>query len=64
MRSDIQMWKEIKDPIYRDELFVHIQGVKIMPGAKELIAELKEPEYLLPLLVQVLTYLYHQSQQC
>ena len=42
MRSDIQMWKEIQDPIYRDELFRSYSGVKIMPGAKELVAELKE----------------------
>jgi len=42
MRSDIQMWKEIKDPIFRDELFRSYSGVKIMPGAKELIQSLKE----------------------
>ena len=42
MRSDIQMWKEIQNPIYRDELFRSYSGVKIMPGAKELVAELKE----------------------
>ena len=42
MRSDIQMWKEIKDPIFRDELFRSYSGVKLMPGAKELIQELKE----------------------
>ena len=41
MRSDIQMWKEIQDPIYRDELFRSYSGVKVMPGAKELVAELK-----------------------
>ena len=42
MRSDIQMWKEIKDPIFLDELFRSYSGVKLMPGAKELIQELKE----------------------
>jgi len=42
MRSDIQMWKKIQDPIYRDELFRSYSGVKIMPGAKELVSELKE----------------------
>ena len=42
MRSDIQMWKEIQDPIYRDELFRSYSGVKLMPGAKELVADLKE----------------------
>ena len=42
MRSDIQMWKAIKDPIYRDELFRSYSGVKLMPGAKELVKELKD----------------------
>jgi len=42
MRSDIKMWKAVKDPIYRDELFRSYSGVKLMPGAKELIAQLKE----------------------
>ena len=42
MRSDIQMWKAVKDPIYRDELFRTYSGVKLMPGAKELVAQLKE----------------------
>ncbi len=41
MRLDIRMWKEIQDPIYRDELFRSYSGVKVMPGAKELVAELK-----------------------
>ena len=41
MALDIKMWKTIKEPIYRDELFRSYSGVKIMPGAKELIAELK-----------------------
>ena len=39
MRSDIKMWKAVKDPIYRDELFRSYSGVKLMPGAKELIAQ-------------------------
>ena len=41
MRLDIRMWKEIQDPIYRDELFRSYSGVKVMPGAKELVTELK-----------------------
>ncbi len=41
MRCDIKMWKEIQDPIYREELFRSYSGVKVMPGAKELITELK-----------------------
>ena len=42
MRSDILMWKAVKNPIYRDELFRSYSGVKIMPGAKELVNQLKE----------------------
>ena len=42
MRSDIKMWKEVKDPIHRDELFRSYSGVKLMPGAKELVAQLKD----------------------
>lgn len=42
MQLDIKMWKEIQNPIYRDELFRAYSGVKVMPGAKQLIAELKE----------------------
>ena len=42
MRSDIKMWKAVQDPIYRDELFRSYSGVKLMPGAKELIAQLKD----------------------
>lgn len=41
MRSDIQMWKAIQDPIYKDELFRSYSGVKLMPGARELVDELK-----------------------
>ena len=41
MRLDIKMWKDIQEPIYRDELFRSYSGVKVMPGAKELVAELK-----------------------
>ena len=42
MRSDIQMWKEKSNPIYRDELFRAYSGVKLMNGARELVSELKE----------------------
>jgi len=42
MQLDIKMWKEIRDPIYRDELFRAYSGVKLMPGAKQLIDELKQ----------------------
>ena len=42
MRSDIQMWKERGTAIYKDELFRAYSGVKLMPGARELVSELKE----------------------
>jgi len=42
MSSDIKMWKEKSNPIYRDELFRAYSGVKLMNGARELVSELKE----------------------
>ena len=42
MRSDIQLWKNIQDPIFKDDLFRAYSGVKLMPGARELVADLKE----------------------
>lgn len=42
MRSDIQMWKAVQDPIHQDEIFRAYAGVKLMAGAKELVAELQE----------------------
>lgn len=41
MRSDIQMWKEVQDPIYRDELFRAYSGVTLMDGAREVVEELQ-----------------------
>lgn len=41
MRSDIKMWKEKQDPIYRDELFRAYSGVKLMDGAREVIEKLQ-----------------------
>ena len=42
MRSDIAMWKEIRSPIHRDELFRMYSGIALMPGARELVARLQE----------------------
>ena len=42
MRSDIAMWKEIRTPIHRDELFRMYSGISLMPGARELVAHLQE----------------------
>lgn len=40
MRSDIQMWKAVQNPIHRDELFRAYAGVKLMPGAREVVERL------------------------
>jgi phosphoserine phosphatase len=42
MRSDIQMWKAVVDPIHRDDLFRAYAGVTLMPGAREVVARLQE----------------------
>ena len=42
MSSDIKMWKDKQDPIHRDVLFRSYSGVKLMEGARELVAELKD----------------------
>lgn len=42
MRYDIQLWKSVKDEISRDELFRAYSGIKLMPGAREVVQALKE----------------------
>lgn len=42
MRSDIQMWKAVKDPIHQDEIFRAYAGVQLMPGAREVVARLQD----------------------
>jgi len=42
MRSDIQQWKAVRNPIHRDELFRAYAGVKLMPGAREVVTRLQE----------------------
>ena len=41
MRIDIQLWKKVSPQIHRDEIFRAFQGAKLMPGARQVIAELK-----------------------
>tara|TARA_B110000467_G_scaffold141390_1_gene142088 strand:+ start:88 stop:924 length:837 start_codon:yes stop_codon:yes gene_type:complete len=41
MRSDIRMWKEIQNPITRDELFRAYSGVKLMDGTRDVIEKLQ-----------------------
>ncbi len=42
MRSDIAMWKEIQDPIHKDELFRMYSGIVLMNGARETIQQLQD----------------------
>ena len=42
MSLDISMWKDKQAPIHRDVLFRAYSGVKLMEGARELVAELKD----------------------
>lgn len=41
MRSDIQMWKAVRNPIHQDELFRAYAGVALMPGARECVKHLQ-----------------------
>ena len=42
MRSDIAMWKEIQNPIHKDELFRMYSGVALMKGARETVQQLQD----------------------
>ncbi len=42
MADDIGLWKSVQPVIHRDELMRCYQGVKLMPGARELIEALQE----------------------
>ena len=42
MSSDIAMWKEIQDPIHKDELFRMYSGVPLMKGSRETIQHLQD----------------------
>ncbi len=42
MRSDIAMWKEIRNPIHRDELFRMYSGVSLMKGARKTVQQLQD----------------------
>jgi len=42
MRSDIQMWKAVVNPIHRDDLFRAYAGVALMPGARDVVARLQD----------------------
>lgn len=42
MRSDIAMWKAIRNPIHKDELFRMYSGCGLMNGARETIQKLQD----------------------
>ncbi|MBT4059835.1 MAG: HAD-IB family phosphatase [Euryarchaeota archaeon] len=42
MADDISHWKQVKPEIHRDELMRCYQGVKLNPGARELVEALQE----------------------
>ena len=42
MRSDIAMWKAIRNPIHEDELFRMYSGVALMKGARETVQQLQD----------------------
>mgnify|MGYP001169419022 FL=1 len=42
MRSDIQMWKAVREPIHEDELFRSYAGIALMPGARETVQRLQD----------------------
>ena len=41
MNLDIQMWKKVQKTIHQDEIFRAYSGIRLMPGAREIITELK-----------------------
>lgn len=42
MRSDIAMWKAVREPIHKDELFRMYSGISLMEGARETVKELQD----------------------
>ena len=40
MSLDIKMWKSVQSKIHRDDLFRVYSGIKLMPGAREVVSEL------------------------
>ncbi len=41
MSLDIKMWKEVQPKIHQDDLFRAYSGIKLMPGARDVVSELK-----------------------
>tara|TARA_B100000029_G_C17351875_1_gene879247 strand:- start:19 stop:723 length:705 start_codon:yes stop_codon:yes gene_type:complete len=42
MRYDIALWKSVRQEIHQDELFRAYSGIKLIPGAREVVQALKE----------------------
>ena len=42
MRSDIQLWKAVQNPIHQDEIFRAYAGVNLMQGARETVQRLQD----------------------
>ena len=40
MRLDIQMWKAVQSKIHQDDIFRAYSGIKLMPGARDVVSEL------------------------
>tara|TARA_B100001113_G_C21115574_1_gene625188 strand:+ start:2255 stop:2983 length:729 start_codon:yes stop_codon:yes gene_type:complete len=40
MALDIKMWKDVQPKIHQDDLFRAYSGIKLMPGAREVVSEL------------------------
>lgn len=40
MSLDIKMWKDVQSEIHRDDLFRAYSGIKLMPGARDVVSEL------------------------
>ena len=41
MLADIEMWKAVQPSIHRDDIFRAYSGIKLMPGARDVVNELK-----------------------
>ena len=42
MRSDIVLWKSVQPKIHQDDMFRAYSGIKLMPGARDVVNELKK----------------------
>ena len=40
MRLDIKMWKEVQPKIHQDDIFRAYSGIKLMPGARDVVSKL------------------------